>query len=66
MRKILVLLLVVGLLVGMIAAVEGICEEFSTGRHADFSGDEEPANEIEDPAPCGGGGEGGGGPAVPG
>lgn len=60
MRKLLVLLLVVGFLIGALSVVEELCEESSL-EQVDFSDGEESTNNYGDPAPCGGGGTGGGG-----
>ena len=62
MRKILILLLVIGILVGTCAVVEDIYEEYSTGEQVDFT-DESPDG-PGGPTPCGHEGAGGGG--VPG
>ena len=60
MRKILMLLLVIGILVGTCAVVEDVCQEDSFGEQVDFTGDESPDG-PGGPAPCGGGETGGGG-----
>lgn len=61
MRKVLVLLLVVGLLVGTLAVVEVISQDFSTEEHVDFTGEDGPQDNPTDPTPCGGGSNGDGG-----
>ena len=66
MRKILVLLLVIGILAGTCAAVEEICQEDSVGEQVNFTGDEPTGDGPGDPAPCGGEGGGGGAGGVPG
>ena len=65
MRKILVLLLVVGILIGTIAASEELSDEcFQTDM--DFSDGELTGNEYDSPLPCDGGGSGGSGGGTPG
>lgn len=64
MRKILVLLLVIGFLIGTYA-VAGELEEYSLRECMEFSGDDGYEEELFDPAPCGGGGSGGP-PGLPG
>jgi len=63
MRKIIVLLLVIGFLVGTYAVV-GELEEYSLQECKEFSGGDGYEEELGDPAPCGGGGDGG--PPTPG
>ena len=63
MRKIIVLLLVIGFLAG-ICAIIGELEEYSFQEHTEFSGGEGFEEELGDPTPCGGGGSGG--PPTPG
>lgn len=65
MNKVLILLLVVGILVGTVAAIEGICEEYSSIETVDVSG-EESGDGLGDPVPCGGGGGDGAGGGTPG
>ncbi|MBU7027008.1 MAG: hypothetical protein HXS48_08700 [Theionarchaea archaeon] len=60
MRKVLALLLIVGILLGTFAVIEGI-SEISCEENVDFSDDELQGGGIGDPAPCGGGSDGGGG-----
>lgn len=63
MRKIVVLLLVIGFLVGTYAAI-GEFEENSFQGYTEFSGDGVTQGGFGNPAPCGGGGDGG--PPTPG
>lgn len=53
MKKVLILLLVVGVLIGTFAIAEEISEEISL-EHTEFSGGEE-LTDPGDPTPCGGG-----------
>ena len=66
MRKILMLLLVIGILACTCAVVEEICQEDSVGEHIDFTNDEPTGDGLGDPAPCGGGEGGGAGGGQPG
>ena len=61
MKKVLVLLLVLGILVGTIAVVEDVCENTSF-QGLDFS--DKDVGDNDNPSPCGGHGGGDGG--VPG
>jgi len=63
MKKVLILLLVVGVLIGTFAIAEGVSEEISS-EHTEFSKGEE-LTDPGDPTPCGGG-SGGGPGGVPG
>ena len=63
MRKIIVLLLVIGFLVGTYAI--GELEEYSLQEYTEFSGGEGYEGELGDPTPCGGEGDGGP-PGLPG
>jgi hypothetical protein len=63
MRKIIVLLLVIGFLVGTYAVI-GELEEYSFQEHTEFSGGEGFEEGLGGSAPCGG--EGDGGPPTPG
>jgi hypothetical protein len=63
MKKILALLLVLGVLIGTFSAVEELSESFC--EQMNFSGDEIQEDGLGDPAPCGGG-EGSGSGGVPG
>jgi hypothetical protein len=60
MRKVLVILLVIGFIIGTFSGVEELSEELSF-EQTDFSDGGLPEGGIGDPAPCGGGGSGGGG-----
>jgi len=64
MKKVLVLLLIVGILVGTVAVVEDTCQEYSSGNLVVFTGNELTEDSPGDPSPCGGEADGGGG--VPG
>jgi hypothetical protein len=64
MREVLVLLLIVGILLGTFAVIEGMSEEYFSVEHTVFSGNEGLEDNPGDPAPCGG--EGGGGGSAPG
>jgi len=64
MRKVLVLLLIVGILLGTFTVIEGMSEEYFSDEHTTFSGEEGFGGSPGDPAPCGG--EGGGGGSAPG
>ena len=67
MRRALIVLLVIGMLIGTFAAIEGVSEEQSLNKHTDFSGDEGFGGDSGNPAPCGGDGGGtGGGGGIPG
>jgi len=61
MRKLITLLLVIGVLAGTFAVVANVCEEYSFNEHTDFTDDEPTGDGIGDLAPCGGGETGGGG-----
>lgn len=64
MRKVLVLLLMVGILIGTVSVVEEISEEGSN-EYVEFSGDKVLGDDPGDVVPCGGGegtGSGGGTP----
>ena len=61
MRKILVLLLVVGLLVGTSVAILSL--EETSGQEISYFEGEDIEETIGDPLPCGGGSSGGGGGA---
>lgn len=64
MRKMLVILLVIGFMIGTYSAVEGLCEESSV-EQMDLSDRDAPESGAGDPTPCGGGegsGAGGGQP----
>jgi hypothetical protein len=63
MRKIVVLLLIIGFLGGTYAMI-GELEEYLFQKNMDFSGGEVYKEELGVPAPCGGGGDGG--PPTPG
>jgi len=65
MRKVLVILLVIGFIIGTYSVVEGLCEESSVEQQ-DFSGEDSPEDGLGDPIPCGGGGGSGGGGGQPG
>lgn len=65
MKKVLAFLLVVGFLIGMSVAFEGI-SEVSCEENADFSDSEGVGDGSGDPAPCGGGEGGGTGGGTPG
>ena len=60
MRKMIVLLLVIGLLVGTLTAVLGENEENLSQDTFSF-GEEDSGDPLGDPIPCGGEGTGGGG-----
>lgn len=65
MKKMLVLLLIVGIL--MAACTFQATAESSDGENASFEGNEPSENSFGDPVPCGGeGGSGGGGGGQPG
>ena len=64
MRKMLIILLVAGLLIGIFCAVESF-DEISDGKHVSFDG-EDYIETTGDPAPCGGEGGGGSGGGLPG
>ncbi len=57
MRKILVLLLIVGIMLGITNVIESLNDEIETGALYDIGGEEGDNN----PTPCGGEGGGGGG-----
>jgi hypothetical protein len=63
MRKIVVLLLIIGFLGGTYAMI-GELEEYSFQKNMEFSGGDVYSEEFLGPAPCGGGGDGG--PPTPG
>ena len=65
MKKMLAVLLMVGLLAGAIALADQVDEE-CTIDNGEFSGDHTPVEGNSDPLPCGGGGGGDGGGGVPG
>ena len=58
MRKIIVLLLVIGFLAGTCAVACGF-EECSFRKSTEFSGNDGYGEVLGGPAPCGGGGDGG-------
>lgn len=64
MRKILILLLVVGLLIGTFAVLEEMYHDYSLQECMKFSGSEGLEDGAGNPIPCGG--EGDGGPPTPG
>lgn len=64
MKKVLILLLVVGVLIGTFAA-EVLCEN-SSQENVDFPSDSFTGPGYGDPAPCGEGGPVGGGGGAPG
>ena len=64
MRKVLIILLVIGFIIGTFSVVEELSEELST-EQVDFSDGDTPEGGAGDPIPCGGGegsGRGGGQP----
>jgi len=64
MRKVLVILLVIGFIIGTYSVVEGLCEESSVEQE-DFLDGDTPESVVGDLTPCGGGegsGAGGGQP----
>jgi len=65
MKKVLILLLVVGVLIGTFTAVEVLCEN-SSQENVDFPSDSFAGAGYGDPAPCGEGGPVGGGGGAPG
>lgn len=65
MRKVLVVLLVIGFIIGTYSVVEGLCEESSV-EQVDFSVENLSEDDLGDPIPCGGGGGGGAGGGQPG
>ena len=61
MKKMIAFLLIAGiLLLGTFSAIEEILEESSYEENLDFT-DDGSGDDFEDPAPCGGGGDGDGG-----
>jgi hypothetical protein len=60
MKKVLVLFLVIGFLLGTFAAIEELHEENFVSEHIDFTDDDSLEDGGDNPAPCGGGNGGGG------
>ena len=65
MRKVLVILLVIGFMIGTFSVVGGLCEESSV-EYMDLSNGDLSEDDLGDPIPCGGGGGGGAGGGQPG
>jgi hypothetical protein len=55
MKKVLVLLLVIGFLVGTFAVIEELYEEHFSNEHTEFTDDSYSGDDGENPTPCGGG-----------
>ena len=64
MKKLIILLLVIGILAGTFSIVENMYEEHLSGEQVNFSSDELTGDNPGGPTPCGHEGAGGGG--VPG
>jgi len=65
MRKMIILFIVIGILIGALPALD-VCEYSFSIEHADLSEDVIQGDNFEDPAPCGEGGGGSGGGGQPG